>query len=533
MSEWDVVKQEPAADEWEVIKQEAKPSLMSQVGQTAKEAFGPQTWPLYGSGLGTLALSWLGPPGMVAGGGAGGMIGEHLKQMVTGEQAPQRTIQQGQIGAASELGGPLVGAAFKPFAGRVGPAAGRAIDILKQRKLPVSPSSVAPSAPARMFEFVSDWFPTGTLWNQVKRNQLKRGLQRMHQEVLSDLPMRPPRSVAGEAIFQGIKEAKTGLAAQTRSAYRLWENAIQGRNVPMPNTLKLVSKYKDATTDSKLRGLLEMYARKGGTWTADEIDMFQKQLWGTTYKKGGLRHVGKEIKDAMMSDLKKYSPELSDLLQKAKDQSSLQKTFLTNPKVKDILAKHRRDPLHVINETFDPRNFEALADIKKAVDKKTWDTARFGFIEDMFERSTVQDEIRGNVFNPGAFVKNFEKHAESIAKILPEDYQQLRDFVLVLKAAIPDITKGTQKNVLSRLATGAGATGSIGGASYLFGGGAPSTGVIAVPATFSWAAAKSLMNPKGWLKTWLTTGAEGLVPEVIRQAPRLGGRAMMLEGENE
>jgi len=55
------------------------------------------------------------------------------------------------------------------------------------------------------------------------------------------------------------------------------------------------------------------------------------------------------------------------------------------------------------------------------------------------------------------------------------------------------------------------------------GGGAIATGqpLVAVPYGFSAIMAQSLMNPKGWVREWLTTGTMSKIGAVAQQLPKI------------
>jgi hypothetical protein len=133
------------------------------------------------------------------------------------------------------------------------------------------------------------------------------------------------------------------------------------------------------------------------------------------------------------------------------------------------------------------------------------------FVQELVERNSVMAEAGlGRTFKPLAFADDFFKMETNIKKTMPEIYPQLRDFALMCRTVADDVMKAGKgegwwlgSSLLGQMAA------SYGVASTRH---PVMTAAVSVPLVFPWLISKSLMNPKGWLRAWLTTGLEKRLP---------------------
>lgn len=382
--------------------------------------------------------------------------------------------------------------------------------LAEEAKLPLSAAALNPSKTAGAFEWVGQALQPGKAWANMKRKQLQVGLTRMMDEAVGRLPKSTEKYEAGVQVAQGLKEAKAGLKAGEKAAYGKWENALGSGGHLMDNTVAAIDKIKEGTK-GELRAWLEAYSKKGAGWTSTDVDAFQKQIWSKTW---GTDLRGGELLEALKKDL---GPEMTALLDEAKESSKLFRAFSANQTVRDVLRRYAQDPENAIRAMFRTGNMEDLNLIKKAVSPEVWDIARSRFIENLFDAST---EISGTqrAFNPQKFSDIFSKYQRQIKQVMPEKYDYLKRFADLSKMAVQDLNKISPDTFMSW---------QTGATSALAGGAAMGNALMVVPMGFSFAISKSIMNPSGWLKKWLTEGFK--MPELSRGARRanvlqIGGR---------
>ena len=258
-------------------------------------------------------------------------------------------------------------------------------------------------------------------------------------------------------------------------------------------------------------------------WTADAVDTFQKQIWSKTW--------GKEVDGGkLLAALKKdLGPEMSAVLEDAKAASKLARAFAKNDTVRQVMRKYATDPEAAVRAMFRTGNMDDINVIKGVLDKETWDIARSRFIENLFDAST---EITGTqrAFNPQKFVKLFDKYKRQINQVMPEKFDHLEKFANLSKASVTDLNKMTMNQFTSDWQKVAG----LG----IIAGGATGNAVVVVPAGFSFLASKSIMNPSGWMKKWLTEGMTISPSRAIKRGAKtnvlqVGGREAMRQEEEQ
>ena len=455
---------------------------------------------------GLAAAPFLGPgagavPTMIAT-GLGTGAGEALKSSIEGKNLPETL---GAVKDATVLGA-VAGGTPQKAAGIEAPSAIKnTVQLAEKNKLPLSASAINPTKTARAFEWVGESLQPGKAWANMKRQQLQTGLTRMMDEAVGSLPARTEKFDAGVDLSKGLKEAKSGLKASEKAAYGKWEGALGDTGHMMENTVKLLDDMKEGVTGDT-RAWLEAYSKKGPGWAASDVDAFQKQIWSKTW---GKNVDGGKILEALKKDL---GPEMTAVLDEAKESSKLFRAFSSNETVRQVARNYAKDPENVIKEAFQAGNMEDINVIKKALDSETWDIARSRFVENLFDAST---DIKGTqrTFNPLKFSKQFAKYQRQIKQVMPEKYDNLEQFAKLSKTAVQDLSKIKLDDTFMSWQTAA--TSALGGAGAALG----NAGMV-VPAGFSFAITKSIMNPSGWLKKWLTEGYK--MPDFAKKATTVG-----------
>jgi len=417
-------------------------------------------------------------------------------------------IEQGLGESLGMLGGPLVGKLSKPLT--------REAELAAKNNLPISPSSIGGGKQAKMLEFIGESLPTGKVWVQHKRKQLSDSLIKMAEDVKDKIPIRTDQFNAGVGLAEGIKQGAKNLHAKSKAGYDAFYDSMGSGMVPMNKTWETVdnlilTKAKDLNQEQ--RAFLEAFRGKSATWSVDDVNDFQKSLSNKFFKKSPDKW--KTLTNALKEDIGEEP--LARLEAARKDWQDF-KTFNANPTVKAIKQKYRQEPDKVIFAAFKSGNIEDINTIKKAVDPEVFNTAAGGFVENIMDTCT-RVEGPNVIFEPLKFVRNFEKYGRQIENVMPDIYSNMEDFYVMTKASIPDIKKSNMGSFEKGWQVLAG-TAMIGGATQ--------TPLIVVPATFSAIVAKSVMNPKGYMKKYLT---EGVSEETSKLGLRVGGRAAIPQTE--
>lgn len=471
-------------------------------------------------------LSWSSPEDRKKYEAAANQFGEHYKQRYGGWENIKRSIMEHPAETALDVATVITPAAKRIPGFKVG---GKGLtedakivaQLAKEKGLPLSASSITPTKTAKAFEFIGEALPPGKGWANLKRQKLQEGLAKMMDDAAGSLPVRAEKFEVGTAIGQGIKQAKKTLKGKEAAAYKKWEGALGDKPKLMDNVTQVIGDLKETATGD-MRAWLETYSKKGTEWSVSDIDAFQKQIWT---KMGSASREGGELFSALKKDV---GPELTVLLEDAKEQGKLLRAFSANDTVRRVMRKYASDPENAIREMFKTGNLDDINIIKSALDKDTWNMARSRFVENLFDASI---ELIGTqrAFNPQKFSDLFNKYQRQIRQVMPEKYDDLDKFAKLSKASVADLNRMKMSDTMKTWQTVA--TGGLG---Y----GAITNPLVIVPAGLSFGIAKSIMNPKGWMKNWLTEGIN--VPSIpLKKAIgttnvlQIGGREAIRQEEEQ
>ena len=503
----------------------------------------PEAWrgtgPAVGSTLG-LALGLPGGPPLMAGmSGIGAMGGEALEQLIyqamgkgpkTPQEAAQRITTQGSLGAIPELAQPVISKTLAPYAKNLPTQVKDVMRLAREKNLPISPKNMfpgdVPTKAANTFQWVGDKLPFGNVWGTRKRKQLADGFVKMFDESMEELPVRMDAKKAGRYVGDEFNDIRTILKAKKEDLYKKEFPAaldrvvnMAGGELSMPQTLAILDKYKtNPNLGDRARKWITRWSKERKKWNAAQIHDFQANVWGQLYKESPT--IGGDLINAVKADVGGY---VGGYLERAKGAHKVLMEFNKHPVTQVIANRYnvKGRPEHVIKAAFDARKPEDVLEVKKYVSKETWDVMKSRFVENLVD-TAMKDEGFGRVFLPNKWINTFNSYDDHIKAVMPEIYDTMSEFTLLTKAATRDLKEANidlgQK--MLQTATMAGAGGLIPFAKGV------GKAAIAVPTGFSFVLSKSLMNPKGWMKKWLTTGIEG---KPIKEGLRLGGRALMLD----
>lgn len=508
-----------------------------------KEQMGDIGLPVAGATAGAFGGAPLGPGGSIAGamllGGAGRSAGQLYNRYILGRKPPtlpqqiNEPLEEMLYTAAGEATGLGVAYGAKkvlaPFAKKMTKEAKIIAEKVAKYKVPLSPDIYAPykGVIVKPFQWITDLFPAGRAWSEHKRNQIAKGFLKMRNDLISQLPRQTDKMTAGMELAGEIKEeAIPALKEARKIAYEAWEGAVpKDTEIPMKNTVKYLKELYEQILpdpkDQKLKMLQRIWGQDKGTiWTASDVDSFQRQVWGgdKAFKKN--TSIRGNIIDEMKKDLalweKDQTVKVLDLLEAAKDSHKTFKGFTSNPTVKAIMKKYATDPENIILVAFSSGNLDDVAMIKNAVSDEVWDAARSRFIQNMID---IAVDETGTVFNPTKFVQVYSRYRQQIQNAMPEIFDQIDAFAKMAHTAMRDVQRsasfsGPASNPILKSILGGQALGSMAGVAY----GRPE---ILVPQGFSFIVSKSLMNPSGWLRRWLTEGTKRtLLPQMLEYGAR-------------
>lgn len=512
----------------------------------------PTAGAMFGGAIGAAPGILTGPaaiPVMSAGGmgGAGlGMAGgESLKQIIQqsapeyfGVQ-PQGAIEQfkdigqaGITGAASEAAG---GAIFKGVEKVLAPGAagmtaeGKALfESAKKQDLPLSPDVFTKSKFTKSVVKIMDEIPPGNWSMAKKRADLATKLtQARHQFITDTLDMPGPGQV--DALRKQTKELYSQVAVQAGddAAYSM-PNLLTWlqKNIDNPDIKASRQTYDNLTRAySELKPTATVAVTDATTEAAPAWTEFLKGKMGPAMKEYGnhgdaIRALSAEYKQlketgkAVVSETPKVSGKLpftdiNNLLARA---WSGKYEKLTPAQINTFAAlKNALDAdVQLIEQQSGNTVYTALQLARKSA-KSGAIAKNSDYIEGILRRATDYDTGREvYIFKPLKYKAELEKAMPRLQRMFskdPEKIELLKKFSAQMEGASTDISRLSQFKAPGLLEKGAGA-----GAVFF-------QPWLAVPAGFDVFMAHSLMNPKGWMKQWLTEGvAAGAGTRLTKEA---------------
>lgn len=491
------------------------PDLSEEVKQADWKGMGPAA----GSAIGARLGMPFGLPGMAGGaaiGGAGGMAYEQIANYFKGKgpetstEAIKQINEAAAFGGGGEMAGPALGQLAAPLSRQMGPLTKKVWETAKAAKLPLPASAFRPSGSVKAFEWFGRILPTGRGVMQHEKKVLLNNLEKMMDDTVSKIPMRVGKYEAGEKLLSGLQEAKETTRTLAKTQYQLWKKTL-GEGRAMSNTAKVISEEADSVKSPAIRAYLEAFSGKGENWVAKDIYDYQQLIWKKTYK--AMPQLGGKLEEALKKDL---GEEIYKGLQKGKAAWAQYRKLAENKTIKAMATKYRIDPDNVLYAAFKAGNFDDVALMKSSVKPETWDLAKNRFVENIIDTSMDRTKTQ---FTPDTFAVNFEKFGRQIKNVMPEIYENMNDFYLMVKASQPFTKQMQPLTGMAQLGMQGMAAAGAGGA-YV-------NPWVAVPYGFSASIAHSITAAGGFLKKYLVKGFPSIA-EAMKQTTRFGGRAAML-----
>jgi hypothetical protein len=374
-----------------------------------------------------------------------------------------------------------------------------------------------------MFQAMSDWFPSGRIWSQHQRGNILQGMTEMQNKLVEDaakLAEQAPGETK-ELLFRRVQDYMKSLPLQMKAqakekGYQLLKDTLGEDKIAMSETSKIIDSYKNNVV-GKTKEFLEAFSQenqKGGIWDAKTIDNFQNKInktFGREYP-----HVADDLNKALNTDLLKSSTEkgqaLVDALQTGKEIWIEKQILSKNEFFRNFIAKYKpeNESNFMLNAVRRSTPDEINYVFKQIPETKKREMMGY-FVQELVERNSVMSEGGlGRTFKPLAFADDFFKIEKNIKDTMPEIYPQMRDFALMCRTVAADVMK---KGKGEGWWLAGSLLGQIGASYGAVGQGHPiMTAIVSVPLVFPWLISKSLMNPQGWLRNWLTVGLEKQLP---------------------
>lgn len=468
--------------------------------------------------------------------GAAGEFGQHYADRYGGVENIKRSIMEHPVETALDAA-----TLISPFKeklptltiggkGMTGEAAAVA-DVSKAKNLPLSPSALNPaSKTAKAFEWMSDKMLPGKWWVGRKRAQLSEGLQGMFNDAVDSLPVKIDKTQAGLTLGKALnKETYYGkfLDDITDMADKSGELSGGKPAILMDNTTQLLGELQNKSFGIGGDTLHSWFAgmeQRGGAWTPETIKQYQSLINRKLREVAGskplsqvpvsefttegasavvkpttqtLEDVRLAMFDALKSDLKDAYPSL----RQAQDFYSVfgPQAVKRSPFLQNIVKQSKNQPWRVVDDVFksgDTASIDMLKGELSKFDPEAWKVISNRFVENVFDSSLIQtaDEA-GQMFSPGKFIKNFDRYQDVLKQYAPESFANMKQLRDISKVAMKDLGRKTPDMMDLAFSGAASGVGGLAGSAGL-----------AVPNAFSLIMAKSMMNPTGWMKKWLTEG---------------------------
>jgi len=481
------------------------PSLLSNLGAAGK-AVGrgalenlDTAGMMFGSGLGAAAGMASPVPGDewamtsfggTVGAGIGGTVEDLIKSWlgVEGAQKPSaaRTVGHMKSGLMAEMAGPAAAAAggkvLKPFGSKLDEltktlersATGKA---MAEAGYPVSPDVYAPTKTAKALTWVAENFYPGKYFVNKYRDQFQQMmLEARHNLIVRDLGMMKPGM---DPYKVGLKKAK---ALYSKTGQQLAEPEAL---IPIDNIRALAKQYPDSEVAAKIKRHFGDVEKVDVAHMTNFLSRIYKKGARKGYEQLDDREMRRALKEATLQDLEAFD-----------------KTYGTMA----LEAQKRADAF-----------FGKLGKLGR-------DVGRSSYLEKGLNRATRVDIDTGqHIYNPVIFDQWFRQNQKQLKRMFPDEYSQIERFNRMGLAAVKDLlaaqrgrTPENMQEVLVIVGQGAALTAKP---------------ELAVPIGFQAWMSKSLMDPKGVVRKWLTTGLE--LPTPIGTAGREAVKIGTLKGLEE
>jgi hypothetical protein len=462
--------------------------------------------------------------------GIGGATGETVADVAQGNDVELGEVAQtaGEYAGAELVGAGIGKAAEKalaPAANVVTDQAKKLLAFAKKENIPISAGVLVPGMTEKIIQGSTDNFIPSRLVNQHYRGKL---ITRMN-ELMGEIPEgvgqvlgKEESSLITTESFRAASNAKQATAKRLREDFL--ETVGRDTVVPVKNTEALLNKISPQVKDQALREFIEVELASitKGTKTADQLEQTLNQI-GAVRAKGADKKYLTQIREAAQEDFKAVGADM-EKLSNSSNFFKMNSELLSNP-VARRLMKENLTSQQMTAQIFRAGNESFIKQLGKELPPETWNSLKAQNLANLLENFSEQsDKLPGaRILNKGDQLVKWIENNKTVLKEAydPGTIEALENFAQLAKASKGEAANyGKDLSNFSSLLN----VGGMGGGFYA----EPTTLVVSTPALM-WVS-KSMMDPNGVIKQWLTTGIKG--GKEIGDAAKLTGRAAVA-GEEE
>jgi len=404
------------------------------------------------------------PAGAILGAGlgatGGGFLRDIIQKYLLGMEVPEtlseKAVSGGKdffLGAGGEgIAQTPVMIAKKILSPTVGKVTPEILEQISKYKIPLRPTSMlenvagAPMKRAKFFEWLGGkTMPSGKYWMIGKAQKLPQIMRKMADDVIDTLPV-PKTDIieSGQKLGLAIEKAGKEFHKKTQLAYKVWKKVLGPDPLDMRETLKVIRDRAKFIKGGLGKLIKKNQLRSKTHWTPEELVDFQANL-KSLHKND--RDIWFEITAAFRRDIGDLNWNV--LSGTGKKAFKMMKAFQNNPSIRLISRKYETRPDLVIKEIMRAGNIEDVQYIKSIIDKDTWNIVRSQFIEGLVDRATVYSGNKG-IFMPGKFADEFFAFGKQVKNVIPERYENIKNFARISRMAAEDMEKAVGGGALAK-----------------------------------------------------------------------------------
>jgi hypothetical protein len=442
----------------------------------------------------------------VGGAGVGGATGEAVADASQGQEVTPGEFAQdaAQYGGSELIGSGVakaVGKALSPVADKITPEILKLLKFSQKENIPISAGALVPGMTEKIVRGGTDNFIPSRLVNQHYRGKMITRMNDLMQslpENVGEVLGKEESSLLTTEAFRSASNAKLAKAKTLRTEFldTIGPSAV----VPVKNTESLLKSISSQIKDPALREFveIELASISKGTKSAESLEQTLNQI-SSVRAKGADKKYLTQIRQAVQDDFKAVGADM-EKLSNANNFFAMNSELLSSPVAKRLM-KENLTSQQMTAQIFRAGNESFIKQLRKELPPETFDSLRAQNLANLFENfSETTDKVPGaRVLTKG---DQLVKWIENNKTVLNSTYEKetveaLENFAQLAKASKSDTSQvGKDIGVF-------GSTLNIGAVAGL-GHAEPATLIFTTPALMG--VAKSMMNPDGWIKKWLTTG---------------------------
>lgn len=481
-------------------------------------------------------------PAAALAGGAAGAGQESLNPNSTPSSILSQGLQSGaEMGTAETTGsflGPILGKLLRPGAESMTPEGLQVLKLARESNLPISPTTVAPSAMGKIVQGTLDNFTPSKMVNDYYRRQAVTSFNRLAAElpekegvgkVLGNPEINTKVMSTLDEVLGATKKGLAGEAKAGREAFL--ETVGKDSDIALTNTLPMLKSVKADAVDPALRDVVITKLKELGkdkTLTADSLDTLMSQVGGVKVSNRADNKFLSQIKESIKSDFELAGADMSKLSESGK-QFSESFAALSGKSAKQLKAAIAKgdNPASLTEKLYRQESSSLLGSLKSRLPKDVSESLDAQNLTNMIQNSMKDGPLYGMKVLDGNKLENILKTNESVMK---KNYSEtalkaMNNLVMLAKSSAPDI------NRIGGFSKGELLTGGIAGLGVAaadlnhmnLNQPKDHTGLIIAAASVP-ILARSMIRSNGLMNKWLTTGASEGTTNFMKQVQNLGLR---------